>query len=91
MRKYMKELTKQFIQGSIAAYTKSASIRGNVFYSYNTPIAYRKPGTYFYLNMDKYSTTTSGQQNALKEALESIDANVIIVTEAELETILACD
>lgn len=87
----MQELTKQFVQGCISAYTKTASIRGNVFYSYNTPIAYRKPGTCFYLNMDKYSTTTSGQQNALKEALESIEANVIIVTEAELETILACD
>jgi hypothetical protein len=89
MRKYMQELTKQFVQGSISAYTKTASIRGNVFYSYNTPIAYRKPGTCFYLNMDKYSTTTSGQQNALKEVFDSCGLEYTIVNEEELNTIIA--
>lgn len=50
----------------------STSEKGRTLYSYNTPIAYvSAKGNGVYLNKDKYSVTTSSQQNAFKREASS--------------------
>lgn len=66
----MKEVGSAFVNGKEYAQAATCSVWGNVFYSYKTPIAVRKDGM-FYLTERKYSPTTSGQQNALKELIPS--------------------
>ena len=50
----------------------STSQKGKTLYSYNTPIAYysEDEGKY-YLNKNKYSTTTSSQQNIFRNEAKS--------------------
>ena len=70
MRKYMQKVGGDFVSGSNYSQAATCSVRGNVFYSYNTPIAVRKDGKY-YMTEEYYSRTTSGQQNALKTLIPS--------------------
>jgi hypothetical protein len=66
----MREVGSTFVNGGEYAQAATCSVWGNVFYSYNTPIAVRKDGM-FYLTEEKFSPTTSGQQNALKALIPS--------------------
>lgn len=65
MRVYMKKLLKAFDEGKGFNYS-SASVVGNVIFSYRTPIA-KKQGKTILLNATKYSITTTLQQNAIRE------------------------
>lgn len=65
MRVYMKKLLKAFDEGKGFNYP-SASVVGNVIFSYRTPIAKRQGNTIL-LNATKYSVTTSLQQSAIRE------------------------
>ena len=53
-----------FMRGATRGKASSLSIDGDILKSYATPIALRKDGQVF-VNMKKYSSTTSTQQNAL--------------------------
>jgi hypothetical protein len=66
----MKEVGSVFVNGGNYAQAANCSVWGDVFYSYSTPIAVRKDGM-FYLTEEKFSTATSGQQNALKQLIPS--------------------
>lgn len=66
----MREVGSTFVNGGEYAQAATCSVWGNVFYSYDTPIAVRKDGM-FYLTEEKFSPTTSGQQNALKQLIPS--------------------
>ena len=79
MRKYMREVGSTFVNGGEYAQAATCSVWGDVFYSYDTPIAVRKDGM-FYLTEEKISPTTSGQQNALKALIPS-GRLVVISTE----------
>lgn len=65
MRVYMKKLLEAFDKGKGFSYP-SASVVGNVIFSYRTPIAKRQGDTIL-LNTTKYSVTTSLQQSAIRE------------------------
>ena len=66
----MREVGSTFVNGGEYAQAATCSVWGDVFYSYDTPIAVRKDGM-FYLTEEKISPTTSGQQNALKQLIPS--------------------
>ena len=80
MRKYMKEVGSAFVNGDNYAQAATCSVWGNVFYSYDTPIAVRKDGI-FYLTEEKFSPTTSGQQNALKQLIPSWQLTIVSTDE----------
>lgn len=63
MRKYMPELIFAFMNGR-NAYAATARVENGVFYSYSTPIAINR-GNKIHITLDKFSKTTSSQQNAL--------------------------
>lgn len=63
MRKYMPELIFAFMNGR-NAYATTARVENGVFYSYSTPIAINR-GDKIRITLDKFSKTTSSQQNAL--------------------------
>ena len=75
MRKYMYPLLKAFVYDD-NSYAATAHVENNIFYSYSTPIAVKKNGRYF-LTLDKFSTTTSGQQNALLSNLAGCYVSVV--------------
>lgn len=64
MRKYMTTLVKAFINDTNAQ-AATARVENGVFYSYMTPIAIKHEGKVF-LTLDKFSKTTTTQQNALR-------------------------
>lgn len=73
MRQYMLRMFRDWMNGkkcgssgcgSSDCGTPSASFKGDIWYSYDTEIAYRKDGK-LYLSEYKYSATTSRQQSAL--------------------------
>lgn len=82
MRKYMEKVGSDFVNGSDYSQAANCSVRGNVFYSYNTPIAVRKDGKY-YMTEEYYSQTTSGQQNALKKLIPSHLLEIVSSDEIE--------
>ena len=53
---------------STTAKAATARVENGIFYSYTTPIAVKHEGRY-YLTLDKFSTTTSVQQNTLLREL----------------------
>lgn len=63
MRKYMSELIFAFMNGR-NAYAATARVENGVFYSYSTPIAINR-GDKIQITLDKFSKTTSCQQNSL--------------------------
>lgn len=76
----MREVGSTFVNGGDYAQAATCSVWGNVFYSYNTPIAVRKDGM-FYLTEEKFSSTTSGQQNALKQLIPSWQLMIVSTDE----------
>ena len=75
MRKYMSELIFAFMNGR-NAYAATARVENGVFYSYATPIAVKVDG-HFYLTLDKFSKTTTTQQNALLQWLPGQRVSVV--------------
>lgn len=78
MRKYMINLVRSFLNGS-NAHAATAYVENGVFYSYSTPIAINREGEIF-LTLDKFSKTTTTQQNAI---LESAPAHRLKTCSAE--------
>ena len=77
----MREVGSTFVNGGDYAQAATCSVWGNVFYSFDTPIAVRKDGM-FYLTEEKFSPTTSGQQNALKQLIPS--GRLVVVSTEEI-------
>lgn len=75
MRKYMTQLLVAFYDGSFAQ-SATARTENGVFYSYATPIAVKVDGR-FYLTLDKFSKTTTTQQNALLQWLPGQRVSVV--------------
>lgn len=78
MRKYMIDLVRSFLNGTNAQ-AATARVEDGVFYSYSTPIAINHEGKIF-LTLEKFSKTTTTQQNAL---LQSIPENRLNTCSAE--------
>ena len=53
----------------------STSEKGKTLYSYNTPIVYKNNKGKYFLNKNKYSVTTSSQQNIYRN--EAKNRNII--------------
>ena len=69
MRKYLQSIVPAFLSGTQFAQAATCSVRDGVFYSYATPIAVRKienGRVVVYLSLEKFSKTTSAQQNAIR-------------------------
>lgn len=75
----MSSLIKSFVYDN-NSYAATAHVENNIFYSYSTPIAVKKNGRYF-LTLDKFSATTSGQQNTLLSNLPGCYVSVVPHTE----------
>lgn len=77
MRKYMNNLvsalTAEYPYTALAA---TARVENGVFYSYTTPIAVKHEGRY-YLTLDKFSKTTTTQQNTLLRELPGALVSVV--------------
>lgn len=85
MRKYMNNLitalTANYPTTALAA---TARVENGIFYSYTTPIAVKHEGRY-YLTLDKFSKTTSTQQNTLLRELPS--SLISVVSQAQIAEI----
>ena len=69
MRKYMNKLIAAFTANyPTTTRATTARVENGIFYSYTTPIAVKHEGHY-YLTLDKFSKTTSVQQNTLLREL----------------------
>lgn len=69
MRKYMNNLiTALSSEYPTTALAATARVENGIFYSYTTPIAVKHEGR-FYLTLDKFSKTTTTQQNTLLREL----------------------
>lgn len=69
MRKYMNNLIAAFTANyPTIVQATTARVEDGIFYSYTTPIAVKHEGRY-YLTLDKFSKTTSTQQNTLLREL----------------------
>lgn len=66
-----RSVVKSYLRGEGKVKTSNNSIStsgdGKTLYSYNTPIAYKEDSGQMYLNKDKYSVTTSSQQNIFRQ------------------------
>jgi hypothetical protein len=62
------ELARAFVNGATKGKAASLSIEGDRLFSYDTIIAQRTPNL-TYLNVTKYSVTTSKHQTRLKRLL----------------------
>ena len=71
-----------------ACFQPSMTLRDNVIYSYETPIAYISNGV-MYLNMEKYSATTTMQQTGLLYIASQYSLRVEKVTEQEVRKLWA--
>jgi hypothetical protein len=60
----------------VAALAATARVENGIFYSYNTPIAVKHEGRY-YLTLDKFSKTTTTQQNTLLRELPGALVSVV--------------
>lgn len=70
MRKYLQKIVPSFLNGSDFEQSATCSVRNGTFYSYATPIAVRRREGHrvvVYITEEKFSATTSGQQNAIKQ------------------------
>ena len=82
MRKYMNNLVSAFTANyPVSALAATARVENGIFYSYTTPIAVKHEGRY-YLTLDKFSKTTSTQQNTLLRELPG--ALVSVVPQAQI-------
>lgn len=88
MREYIKKTMKAWKAGKkYACFQASMTLRDNVIYSYETPIAYIRYGV-MHLNTEKYSKTTSRQQSDLINISGEYDLCVVECTEDELRKMI---
>ena len=66
-------LTAEYPTTALAA---TARVENGIFYSYTTPIAVKHEGR-FYLTLDKFSQTTTTQQNTLLRELPGALVSVV--------------
>lgn len=85
MRKYMTNLVRSFLNDSNAQ-AATARVENGVFYSYSTPIAINREGKIF-LTLDKFSKTTTTQQNALLESIPAHRLNTCSADEIKQMTL----
>ena len=88
MHKYMNNLIAAFTANyPTTARATSARVENGIFYSYTTPIAVKHEGRY-YLTLDKFSKTTSVQQNTL---LRELPGNLVsVVPQSQIAEIVKC-
>ena len=70
MRKYLQKIVPAFIAGSEFEQSATCSVRHSTFFSYATPIAVRRVvdgRVVIFISSERFSSTTSGQQNAIKQ------------------------
>ena len=60
----------------ITALAATARVENGIFYSYATPIAVKHEGR-FYLTLDKFSKTTTTQQNTLLRELPGAFVSIV--------------
>jgi hypothetical protein len=60
----------------VTALAATARVENGIFYSYTTPIEVKHEGRY-YLTLDKFSKTTSTQQNTLLRELPGALVSVV--------------
>jgi hypothetical protein len=77
------DVVRYFILGFPAKSSGSFYSDGIVAYSYNTPIALKLSNS-LYLNKNKYSMTTSIQQNKIRKMAVEANMNIMEVSEDEL-------
>lgn len=97
MREYIKKILLAWSHGKQHASsgcgssyygTPSMTLRGNVIYSYDTPIAYIANGV-MHLNSEKYSSTTSRQQSGLAYwASHQYGLKVVECNESEIKAMI---
>lgn len=66
----MSQLVRGYLNEESYGQSATARFGGPLFFSYNTIICIRKDN-YYYLTLDKFSKTTTTQQNALREFIPS--------------------
>lgn len=77
MRKYMNNLVSALTsEYPVTALAATARVENSIFYSYTTPIAVKHEGRY-YLTLDKFSKTTTTQQNTLLRELPGALVSVV--------------
>ena len=77
MRKYMNNLVSALTaEYPVTALAATARVENGIFYSYTTPIAVKHEGR-FYLTLDKFSKTTTTQQNTLLRELPGALVSVV--------------
>lgn len=82
MRKYMNNLIVALTANyPTTAFAATARVENGIFYSYTTPIAVKHEGRY-YLTLDKFSRTTTTQQNTLLRELP--DSLISVVSQAQI-------
>lgn len=67
-------------------FTKVSLNQNEIYFSYKTPVAFKKDKD-IYITTNKFSNTTTKQLNKLKSMLPS-DVNIVDVTQEDLESIL---
>lgn len=73
MKKNIRAVTTAFLFGATHNAYRSCSTDGRTVFSYKTPIAIRNDDlTEIILSSDKFSFTTTKQQNAIREIIQSI-------------------
>lgn len=76
-------LIRYFLNGHTKGKSSSLRIEGNRIYSYSTPIA-RREGDNIYLNSQKYSVTTTTQQNKIRQEAIGMGKEVVEVSPEEI-------
>lgn len=78
------DLIRSFVLGETKGKASNLKIEGNKLINYYTVIALRK-GNDIYLNIDKYSSTTSRNQNLVRRFTNNV---LIEVTEEEINNLI---
>lgn len=78
----MSQLVRSYLNEETYGQAATARFGGPLFFSYNTIICVRKDGVY-YLTLDKFSRTTTTQQNALRESIPSAQLKIVSAEEVE--------
>lgn len=82
MRKYMSQLVRLYLNEESYGQAATARFAGPRFFSYNTVICVRRDGNY-YLTLDKFSKTTTTQQNALRDSIPTALLRIVSAEEVE--------
>lgn len=78
----MSQLVRGYLNEESYGQSATARFGGPLFFSYNTIICVRK-GNYYYLTLDKFSKTTTTQQNALRDSIPTALLRIVSAEEVE--------